>query len=80
MECWDYEEHFSRRGNNSILLSRAEIIRIPPKKLLRRLDELRAGNLRFGWDPNQEEADFKEFVGKMWYAYSIHKRLFLVPV
>ena len=42
---------------------------IPAKKLLRRIEELQRGDVEFGWAPEQEEADLKEFFGASLKSY-----------
>lgn len=79
MECWDYEETLGKPRDNTITVSYADLPNVPAKKLLRRLDELRRGGHKFGWNPDQEEADLKEFVGDMGYAHHIRKHLFVAP-
>jgi hypothetical protein len=65
MESWDYEENFGKKRENTIFVNCAKLPGVPAKKLLRRLDELRHGGQKFGWAPEQEEADLKEFFGDM---------------
>jgi hypothetical protein len=65
LECWDYEEKFGKPRENTIIVSHANMPSLPAKKLLRRLDELRRGIGKFGWNPTQEEADLREFTGNV---------------
>jgi hypothetical protein len=65
-ECWDYELNVGKKREETILVSYADLPNVPAKKLLRRIDELRCGTSKFGWNPEQEEADLKEFFGNAW--------------
>jgi hypothetical protein len=73
MECWDYEESFGKPRSINIFVNGAVMPSLPAKKILRRLDELRRGVGKFGWNPTQDEADLKEFTGSMGYVrqYSV---------
>ena len=65
MECWDYEENYGKKRERTIFVSYAKLPNVPARKLLRRIDELRRGEHKFGWNPEQEEADLQEFFGNM---------------
>lgn len=65
LECWEYEEKFGKPRQNTILVNRSDMPSVPAKKLLRRLDELRRGVGKFGWNPTQDEADIREFIGNI---------------
>ncbi|KAF8626728.1 hypothetical protein AX17_006494 [Amanita inopinata Kibby_2008] len=74
IECWDYEEKFGKERKNTIFISYADLPKVPAKKLLRRIDELRRGVNKFGWNPDQEEADLKAFFGNIGPTYSVGSR------
>ena len=59
LECWDYEEKFGKPRGNTIFANQSEMPSLPAKKLLRRLDELRRGGGKFGWNPTQDEVDVR---------------------
>jgi hypothetical protein len=65
MECWDYEDIFGKPRGKTIFVSGAKLPNVPAKKLLRRIDELRRGGGKFGWNPQQEQSDLEEFFGNM---------------
>jgi hypothetical protein len=65
-ECWDYEQNFGKKRKETIFVAYPHLPNVTAKKLLRRIDELRRGTSKFGWNPKQEEADLKEFFGNAW--------------
>jgi hypothetical protein len=65
LECWDYELNFGKKRDDTIFVSYSKLPPVPAKKLLRRLDELQNKSQKFGWNPEHEEADLKEFFGTM---------------
>lgn len=65
MESWDYEEIFGKKRDRTCFASYSKLANVGSSSLLRRIDELRHGTHKFGWNPNQEEADLKEFFGDM---------------
>ena len=73
MECWDYEDKFGKPRENTIFVNSADIPSLPAKKLLRRIEELRRGVGKLGWNPALEEADLREFTENMEYVqrYSV---------
>ncbi|KAL1914536.1 uncharacterized protein VTP21DRAFT_8161 [Calcarisporiella thermophila] len=70
LECWDYEEHFGKQYEKTILVNYADIPSIPAKKLLRRLHELRVGAGTLGWNSKRDYEDLKEFTGNMGVTYT----------
>ena len=76
MECWDYEQKFGKPRDNTFFVNCADMPSLPAKKLLRRLDELRRGVGKFGWNPTREEADIREFTGNMGYVQQYSVRNF----
>lgn len=78
LECWDYEEKFGKPRDQTIFVSHAKMPDLPAKKLLRRLDELRRGIGKFGWNPTQEEADLREFIGNVGYVQKYSNSFFFL--
>ena len=68
LECWDYEEQFGKRRDNTILVSAAKTPGIPARRLLRRLDQLRHDPGRLGWNPDMDDLDLDDFLftGSTW--------------
>jgi len=63
LECWDYEEGKPRE--QTILVNRSDLPDLTAARLLRRVNELQTNPGKFGWHPEKEELDLKEFVGNM---------------
>ncbi|KAF9458772.1 prion-inhibition and propagation-domain-containing protein [Collybia nuda] len=63
LDCWDYHNTFGKHHEQTILVSYADLPDLPAKKILRRLDELRKGAGRLGWDLKMDYMDLKEFTG-----------------
>ena len=78
MECKDYEENFGKPREKTILpvVNHSDMPSLPAKKLLRRLDELRRGGGKFGWNPTQGKADVREFTGNMGWVQQYSVRNF----
>lgn len=65
LECWEYEEIYGKTRAETVFVSHAQLPNVPARKLLRRVDELRRGEEKFGWHPEKEEADLEEFFGDL---------------
>lgn len=70
LECWEYEETFGKHRENTFSVCYAAMPSVPAKKLLRRLDELRHGGPKLGWNPKLDDARLREFTGNMGYEMS----------
>lgn len=69
LEAWDFEETHHPR-EQTVLVNVSDPGNIPAKKLLRKIDELQRGPAKFGWNPERELADLKEFTGDMGTRYA----------
>lgn len=65
MECWDYEETFGKNRVHTYFMDHSKMPSIDAKQLLRRLDELRRDAEKFGWNPDQDDANLFEFTGDL---------------
>jgi hypothetical protein len=64
LEAWNFEEtHYPKE--QTFLVNYSDPGNIPARKLLRRIDELQQGPGKFGWNPERDHADLKEFTGDM---------------
>ena len=68
MECWFYEEIFGKPRVKTMFVNAADMPGLPAGKLLRRVDELRRGVGKFGWNPTWDDAGLREFTGAMGYV------------
>jgi len=66
LECWDFEK--TKPREHTVMVSYAKLPEAPARKLLRRLNELQTEPGKFGWSPEKEELDLKEFVGTLGYV------------
>ena len=62
-ECWEFE--MTRPRDFPIVVNRSVMPQVTAATLLRRLEELRIGPDRLGWNPEEDELDIKEFVGTL---------------
>jgi hypothetical protein len=62
-ECWDFE--MTKPREHTIMVSGAKMPNVTAMRLLRRLDELRKGPGKLGWNPDEDELDIKELVGTL---------------
>lgn len=67
LEAWNFEETHHPR-ENTILVNASDHEGISAKKFLRRINELQHNPGKFGWNPERELADLREFTGKMGYG------------
>jgi hypothetical protein len=67
LECWDTIESHTI----SVPVSYVSLPRIPMAKLLRRVDELRKGDVELGQDPQKDLWDLGEMLGDEGYACTI---------
>jgi tetratricopeptide (TPR) repeat protein len=69
LEAWNFEEmHYPKE--QTLLVNYSDPGNIPARKLLRRIDELQQGHGKFGWNPERDYADLKEFTGDMGITYT----------
>jgi hypothetical protein len=67
LEAWDLEETRNPH-ENTIFVNYSDHEGITAKKLLRRIDELQHNPGKFGWSPQRDLADLREFTGSMGYG------------
>lgn len=72
LECWDFEN--TKPREQTILVNRSDLPVLPARKLLRRVADLQGGTGKFGWNPEAEELNLKEFVGTLGYVNNHFQR------